>query len=110
MSDLSTDDIQELAELEKLLPANVHAQVKMLKHVIIGLKRKLKVENEAHMAVRRELCNYFADSDTDNSSISAQGKSDRRALAEIGSAEEKLISVKAELASLTSNMVTCTEI
>ena len=102
MSDLSTDDMQELAELEKLLPANVHAQVKMLKHVIIGLKRKLKVENEAHMAVRRELCNYFADSDTDNSSISAQGKSDRRALAEIGSAEEKLISVKAELASLTS--------
>ncbi len=102
MSDLSTDDLQELAELEKLLPANMHAQIKMLKHVIIGLKRKLKVENEAHMAVRRELCNYFADSDTANSSISTRGKGDHRTLAEIGSAEEKLISVKAELASLTS--------
>ena len=102
MSDLSTDDLQELAELEKLLPANMHAQIKMLKHVIIGLKRKLKVENEAHMAVRRELCNYFADSDTTNSSMSTRGKGDHRTLAEIGSAEEKLISVKAELASLTS--------
>ena len=102
MSDLSTDDLQELAELEKLLPANMHAQIKMLKHVIIGLKRKLKVENEAHMAVRRELCNYFADSDTANSSMSTRGKGDHRTLAEIGSAEEKLISVKAELASLTS--------
>lgn len=79
MSDLSTDDIQELAELEKLLPAKRTCPSQNAEACNHRLKRKLKVENEAHMAVRRELCNYFADSDTDNSSISAQGKSDRRA-------------------------------